>query len=207
MVYTDKDGKTFSTPPEAARSLYADSKTPPIATPLDAHSPDVRFTKRHRFANGNTMGGRKPAALELRAREFILKCIEGEKGVRMLVNKIFSQALKGQYRQQELLLNYILGRPTERVQIESANSHDVSFPPVVKIIADHLRLEKLERDAASAPTVVETERVEEMERILNNAVNTAPEVEVIEEKSAPKQRSNGTPTRKRTAPKKGKKKR
>lgn len=219
MVWTNKEGKQFSAPDGgSARSIYGDSETgvkKPVASPLDTTHPlsgksQLSYTKQHRFAVGNTLGGRRPRSLEWRAREFILKCIEGEKGFTMVVKKVFSQALKGNFRAQELLFAYILGKPTDRVHVEtSMSAQEISSPPIVRIIADHLRLEKLEKDAASAPTVVEAERVEEMERILNNAVASAPEVPVVEEVRAPKQRSNGMPTRKRTikkvTPKKRKK--
>jgi len=112
--------------------------------------------------------GRPPLAIELKARDFILQCIGGEEGVKTLVDKIFTQATKGSFKHQELLLNYILGKPTERIKLENANGGPLpTYSPVVKIIADHLRLEKLNKDAEE---VVDKDRIEEAERILNGAI-------------------------------------
>lgn len=176
--------------------------------------------------NGNAMVrlDKVPKALKQKAREFVLMCVKGEGGVKKLVEKIYNQAIRGNFRAQEMLMNYIFGRPTESVKIESTNMHEISSAPVVKIIADHLRLEKLERDAASAPTVIELDRVQEMESILNKEVEKRDTIykESIQEnqipiykesketlKSARKVKSNGTPTRKhkskRPAPKRRKK--
>jgi len=177
-----------------ARTIHGDEKTG--GTETVAPTLVQRQGYRPTFAIGNKLGGRKPAALELRAREFILKCINGEAGVKKLIAKIFALALKGQFRQQELLLNYILGKPTERVKIENASSDGVVFNPVVKIIADHLRLEKLERDSAAAPTVVEEDRVKEMEAILNKEIEKPIPVEEEKPTRAPKQKRNGVPIRK-----------
>jgi len=130
----------------------------------------------HRFKVGNKGGGRKPLAVELNAREFILSVINGTDGVQDLINKIYSQALKGSFKHQELLLNYILGKPTERIKLENANGGPLpTYSPVVKIIADHLRLEKLNKDAEE---VVDKDRIEEAERILNGAIAHSPSVDL-----------------------------
>ena len=194
-----------------ARPTYADAKTGGslhIAPPLQRGDYTVDSNGRATFVRGNR--GKVAKAIQVNAREFIIKCCNGEAGVKKLIEKIYAQALKGQFRAQELLLNYILGRPTERIKIENADKEGISYSPVVRIIADHLRLEKLERDAAAAPSVVEEQRVEEMEKVLNNAIAIAPEVPTVEEESAPKQKFNGTATRKhkskKVTPKKRKKK-
>lgn len=124
-----------------------------------------------RFKKGKVpKGGRKPVAIELKAREFILKCINGEKGAEELVAKIYSQAMKGAYKQQELLMNYILGRPVEKLKIDSAyGPSTVMSAPVIKIIADTLRLQRLEKDAAEP--VMDEDRIVEAERVLEEAIS------------------------------------
>ena len=165
-----------------ARRLYANLGTGgkgAVAPPLGAANPTVVSS------NGNAMV-RMPKALQQRAREFVLMCVKGEGGVKKLVEKIYAQAMKGNFRAQEMLMNYIFGRPTESVKIESTNVHEISSAPVVKIIADHLRLEKLNTDAANAPTVVELSRVEEMESILNKAVeNSENQTPIYKESDTP----------------------
>jgi hypothetical protein len=128
----------------------------------------------------------------------MLQCIKGEGGVKKLVEKIYAQAIRGNFRAQEMLMNYIFGRPTESVKIESTNVHEISSAPVVKIIADHLRLEKLERDAASAPTVIELDRVEQMESILNKAVeNSENQTPIYKESPTPSKDVVKPPMKKR----------
>lgn len=131
--------------------------------------------KKTRWKKGQLVPGRgrKPRAIELKAREFILKIINGEEGMERLVKKIFAQALKGSYKQQELMLNYILGKPVERIKIDQAyGSQPVISQPVLNIIADTLRLQRLERDAeAPLEVAVEESRIVEAERVLEEAVN------------------------------------
>jgi hypothetical protein len=124
-----------------------------------------------RFKKGQKVNrGRKPLAIELKAREFILACINGQKGVDALVMKIYSQALKGSFKQQELLLNYILGKPVERLKIDGAyGAAPVMSAPVVKIIADTLRLARLEKDAEE-PVPVDENRIAEAEKVLEEAI-------------------------------------
>lgn len=133
----------------------------------------VKQGKKTRFKPGHHIG-RKPRVIELKAREFILSVINGEQGVEKLVKKIYDQAVKGSYKQQELLLNYILGKPVEKLKIERAyGSQPVVSEPVIKIIADTLRLQRLERDS-EAPLeegVVEESRIAEAERVLEDAVS------------------------------------
>ena len=154
----------------SARPLYGDAETG-----SDLQRGDYTLnpeTRRSTFVKGNR--GSRPKVLQIKAREFIIKCCNGESGVQLLVKKLYAQALRGNFRAQELLLNYILGKPTEKVKIESANENGIAYTPIVRIIADHLRLEKLNKDIDGAPTVVEQERVEEMERVLNGAINGTP---------------------------------
>lgn len=79
------------------------------------------------------------------------------------------QALKGSYKHQELLLNYILGKPVEKVKLEQYGQVSAPSPTVVKVIADHLRLERLNADAATAP-VISDDRIKDMEDELNKAI-------------------------------------
>lgn len=137
----------------------------------------VNRGKRTQFKKGDKRCGRKPLAVELKAREFILKVMNGEPGLETLVKKIFTQALKGSFKHQELLLNYILGRPVEKIKIDNAyGSTPVVSAPVVKIIADTLRLQRLEKDAEE---VVEPDRIEEAEAILEAAITHSPPVEQV----------------------------
>lgn len=143
---------------------------------LTRKPPPEKATLVHRFKPGNKGGGRKPLAIELNAREFILGCISGAEGMKAIVEKVYAQALKGSFKHQELLLNYVVGKPTERIKLENANGGPLpNYSPVVKIIADHLRLEKLNKDAEE---VVDKDRVEEAERILNDAVAHSPSVDM-----------------------------
>lgn len=124
-----------------------------------------------RFKSGDgRKRGRKPVAIELKAREFILGCINGEEGVRRLIGKVYAQAMKGSYKQQELLFNYILGRPVERIKIDSAYGPSaVTSAPVINIIADTLRLARLERDSKEEVPVDE-DRIAEAEQVLERAI-------------------------------------
>jgi hypothetical protein len=187
-----------------APTTYGDSKTGgnfTSALPLrQREGYTLDSNGRATFTKGNKL---QPLhkSVRLHAREFILQCIKHEGGVKNLVVKIYAQAMKGNFRAQEMLMNYIFGRPTESVKIESVNTHEISTAPVVKIIADHLRLEKLERDAANVPTVVEEQRVEEMERILNNAVSIAQSEAPPEVTPPTKRKYNVKPIRKHTTKK------
>lgn len=127
--------------------------------------------KATRFGAGN-VGGRRPKAIELKARDFILKVIGGDDGVKKLIAKIFQQATRGSFKHQELLLNYILGKPVDRVKIESNYGAEAVQAPIIKIIADNLRLQKLEKDLKGAPPEpITQERIDEMERLLNQEMN------------------------------------
>jgi len=136
-------------------------------------SPRVSNVKREKpkkgFQKGNKFGGNKPIAITMKAREFILACINGEDGVNRIVHKIYMQALKGSYKHQELLLNYILGRPVESVKLDVSGSGVAPSHTVVKIIADHMRLERLRSDAEAAP-VISQDRIKDMEDILNKEI-------------------------------------
>ena len=110
-------------------------------------------------------------ALKMGAREFVLRCIGGDEGVKAIVAKAFQKAKAGSYRHQELLLNYILGKPVDKVKLDVNGNLPVTSAPVVKIIADHLRLEKLEKDLVAAPPIVSASAIEEMENILNKEIN------------------------------------
>ena len=191
LVMPMKQMYSYKTPGWRGRStVYVDSETgarQQIAKPLDASNGTV--VKRIAPI---------PKALQVRAREFILSCVKGEGGVKKLVEKIYAQAMRGNFRAQEMLMNYIFGRPTESVKIESTNVHEISSAPVVKIIADHLRLEKLNTDAANAPTVVELSRVEEMESILNKAVeNSENQTPIYKESPTPSKDVVKPPMKKR----------
>lgn len=156
-----------------ANPTYADSKTGgslPTARPLQRDGYTLDSNRRATFTKGNKLAP-IPKALRLHAREFILNCIQGEGGVKKVIAKIYAQATRGNFRAQELLLNYIFGRPTERVQIESNSNHNVVIVPTVKIIADNLRLGKLQKDSDNAPPIVEAFKVEDMEAVLNRGSN------------------------------------
>lgn len=109
-----------------------------------------------------------PQAVYTNARAFVLATIGGEDGLDRIIHKVFLQALKGSFKHQELLLNYILGKPVEKVKLEQHGA-PASSPAVVKIIADHLRLDRLQADVDAAP-IVSADRIKEMENILNKEI-------------------------------------
>lgn len=124
------------------------------------------------FKEGNKEAvgiGRPPKVIELKARELVLSCINGEEGVRAIIIAAFKKAKAGSIRHQELLLNYILGKPVERLKLEQHGQAILPSPGVVKVIADHLRLEKLNADVKAAP-IISQDRIDEMERILNKEI-------------------------------------
>jgi hypothetical protein len=107
---------------------------------------------------------------KLKAREFILESIGGPDALFVLVTKIYQQAKKGSYKHQELLMNYLLGKPVDRIQLENAQGGAIlPSAPVVKIIADTIRLNKLDTDVKAA--AFDGERIKEMEDILNKEVS------------------------------------
>lgn len=115
-------------------------------------------------------GGRAPQAVYTNARAFVLQVIGGEDGIDRIVHKVFTQALKGSFKHQELLLNYILGKPVEKLKLEQYGQGNLPSRSVVKVIADHLRLERLNADAAAAPEISE-DRIKEMEDVLNKEID------------------------------------
>jgi len=125
---------------------------------------------RHRFPKGNKFGGNEPVVKTLKAREFILACIGGDEGVKAIIMSAFKKAKQGSYKHQEILLNYLLGRPVESVKLDVSGSGALPSPTVVKIIADHLRLERLNKDAEAAPVITE-DRIKEMEDTLNKHID------------------------------------
>lgn len=128
--------------------------------------------KANHFKPGHKGGGRKPLAIELKAREAILHCIGGSKGFEELVAKIFQKAKAGSFRHQELLLNYILGKPTDKLKIENASGADLNAgAPIVKIIADTIRLDRLNKDIAERDKTTPEERIKEAEEILNKEID------------------------------------
>jgi hypothetical protein len=147
------------------------------------------------FQKGNNLGakGRLPATVELGAKARLMAIIK-EPGFVQIIERIFAQAKKGSFRHQELLLHYILGKPTDRIRVEGGDGMPLmQYNPVVKVIADTLRLEKLERDAKT-PEVIKEEQIKEMEQVLTDAVNAPMGVESIE--ASHEVKINGTATRK-----------
>lgn len=131
------------------------------------------LSPRNKFPKGNKFGkGATPRAITLRAREFVLQCINGEEGMKLILAKIFAQAKRGSYKHQELIMNYVLGRPVENIKIDAAYGKSMlTSPTVVKIIADNIRLDKLSKDAEAAKdNVVSAERIKEMEDVLNKEI-------------------------------------
>lgn len=110
----------------------------------------------------------------MKSREFIMQVIGGEDGLDRVVYKVFTQALKGSYKHQELLMNYLLGKPVERLQLEQYidRAGPTYSPPVIKIVADHMRLEKLYKDVGAAEGVIDESRIQEMESVLNKHLST-----------------------------------
>lgn len=129
------------------------------------------FQKGHKLSPAQ---GRPPRAVELKAREFILECIKGDEGIKKIIDKVYRQAIKGSHKHQELLLHYILGKPTDKIKIEATGNIPASNPTVVKIIADNLRLDQLNKDVQAAP-VISQDRINEMEKILNDAKDNGKE--------------------------------
>lgn len=130
--------------------------------------------ERHKFPKGNRLGaGAQPKAIVMKAREFVLACINGEEGMKLILAKIFAQAKRGSYKHQELIMNYVLGRPVENIKIDAAYGQSMlTSPAVVKIIADNIRLDRLAKDvdAVRAEGITE-DRIKEMEDVLNKEVN------------------------------------
>jgi hypothetical protein len=124
------------------------------------------------FDKGNRLGGNKPQLLKTKGREFILQCINGDEGLRKIIQSAFAKAVKGSVRHQELLLNYILGKPVEKIKLEGwlEQSGTAQAQPLIQIVADHLRLQQLEKDYKAVKEVPQ-ERIEEMEKVLNEAVD------------------------------------
>lgn len=58
--------------------------------------------------------GRKTKAEEMGLPLLIEECI-GEEGKRLLIQAIKKQALKGSFMHQQLLMQYIYGKPTDHV--------------------------------------------------------------------------------------------
>lgn len=58
--------------------------------------------------------GRKTKAEEMGLPLLIEECI-GEDGKRALINSIKKQALKGSFMHQQLLMQYIYGKPTDHI--------------------------------------------------------------------------------------------
>lgn len=109
--------------------------------------------------------------VKLMGRELILEAIGGMDVFVLIVSKVAAQAKRGSFKHQELLMNYILGRPTEKIKLDASGTlGGAHSPTVVKIIADHLRLERLNNDANAAPVISE-DRIKDMEDTLNNAVD------------------------------------
>lgn len=162
--------------------------------------------KKHGFKPGHKHGGRKPIAVELKAREFILKCIGGEEGVKKIIMSAFGKAVKGSIKHQEFLMNYILGRPVDRIKIESNYGVEATSAPVVKIIADTLRLAKLEKDLEASPEpAIDQSRIEEMEKLLNKEIKEPTPEHTLEEISAPQPTKQLKAASKRKVSKKKKK--
>ena len=102
-------------------------------------------------------------------RNFVLLSIGGRNGVVMILEKVLSQALRGSFKHQELLLNYILGKPVERLKLDALvdRENQPVSNTVFQIIADNVRLDKLAKDVEAAEGVDE-ERIKAMENLLNN---------------------------------------
>lgn len=107
---------------------------------------------------------------KLKARDFILDSIGGPDALFVLVTKIYNQAKRGSFKHQELLMNYLLGKPVDRIKLENAPSGSVVSRPVLQILADNIRLDRLDKDVKAA-SVMSDDRIKEMEDILNNKVN------------------------------------
>lgn len=129
----------------------------------------AKIGKATQFKPGHKARLGKTFDLKLGARDFILKCIGGDEGVKKIIEAAYSRAIKGSVKHQEILLNYILGRPTEKIKIDATNVSQ-SSPAVVKIIADTIRLNKLAADVEASPVISE-DRIKEMEDILNKEID------------------------------------
>lgn len=62
--------------------------------------------------------GRKSKAEELGLPVLIEECI-GEKGKRLIVEKIYTQAKGGSFPHQQMLMQYMFGKPTDKVDLTS----------------------------------------------------------------------------------------
>lgn len=121
-----------------------------------------------KFGGPQPGSGRKPHAIEMKAKEFILSCINGEEGVRKLILKIYKQAAAGSSRHQEMLLNYILGKPVDRLILEANSDIPVSNQTIIKVVAENVRLDRLEKDIQERQH--ELGRVKDAEVVIEQAI-------------------------------------
>jgi hypothetical protein len=70
--------------------------------------------------------GRKTKAEELGLPMLIEDCI-GEKGKRAMIEKIHSQAKKGSFAHQQLLMHYMFGKPVDHVKVDQDSNVIITF--------------------------------------------------------------------------------
>lgn len=136
------------------------------------HLPEVGKATRFQKGHKGFGGGTTPKVMQMHAREFILQCVNGEDGIRKIIMAAYARAIKGSIKHQELILNYVLGRPVENIKIDQFYGAGASRvgAPIIKIIADNIRLNKLAADVDASPVITE-ERIMEMEKILNKEID------------------------------------
>ena len=128
-----------------------------------------RKKSNQRIIVGRIKGG-ELVDLKSNARDLVIVCLGGKSGVVKLLNKVIDQALKGSFKHQELLLNYILGKPVERLKLDASLDKENHVPiiPVMQIVASAPRLNKLAQDSEVIDEAMSEERIKQMEDLLNN---------------------------------------
>lgn len=111
--------------------------------------------------------GKRPEIIRFGSREYIMGII-GLDGLEKVVMKVYNQAIKGSFKHQELLMNYLMGKPVEKLKLDAYVDKGMTRPvsTVYQIIAEPTRLGKLHADAE---IVVDHGQIKEMEDLLNNS--------------------------------------
>lgn len=73
--------------------------------------------------------GRKSKAEEMGLPKLIEDCI-GEEGKRSIVQKIYNQAKDGSFNHQQLLMQYIFGKPQDEIDI-TTNGKDIASKEII----------------------------------------------------------------------------
>ena len=83
------------------------------------------------FAAGNQVG-RTPKKSSARANLELIRKAVTEDEVRELWRQVFEQAMQGCDKSQKLALEYLCGKPTQAIEIDSANGLEVVFADAMR---------------------------------------------------------------------------